>query len=151
MATKQRYIHIIALVLVCAVLIPHTVSAAAPETVQPCESYYLHLYDSYMHAPGDSKVQVWFEVFATRDFDKVGVTNIVLQESTDQVNWTTVHTFYYTDHESMTSSYAATHINYVEYEDGIVGRYYRARVTVSAWNSEGSDSRLVVTDPVRCI
>ena len=150
MTTKQWYIRIIALILVCSALLPHNISATAPEATQPCASYYLHLYTAYMHAPGNSKVQVWFEVFATRDFDKVGVTQIVLQESTDQINWATVHTFNYTDYESMTSSDAATHINHVEYEDGIAGRYYRARVTVSAWNSDGGDSRLVVTDPVLC-
>ena len=151
MTIKKWYIHVITLFLVCSLLIPTPVKAAVPDTVQPCASSYFQQYEIYTYAAGNGKIQVWYTIFGHHQMNKLGILRIVLQESADQVSWTNVATYSYADYyDEMISETAVTHFGHVDYNDGIVGKYYRARVTLYAIDAEDSETKLYVTDPVRC-
>ena len=58
----------ISLLLVMAIVLPMTVSAA----VEPRASAYLDNYNAYVYLPGDGEVRVYFNVQGTDDMDELG-------------------------------------------------------------------------------
>lgn len=75
--------------------------------------------------------------------------SILLYESTDNVNWTWVKTFYHTDYEQMLLTNAWEAVDYVEYDEAVPGRYYKAYVGIWGGPDPGGDSRYIWTSSER--
>lgn len=134
----------VACFLVMALMVPVSVSAAAPETVMPCASDYLMCYTAYVCAMGDGELEIWFEVTGTGTQEYLGVTTIFLYESTDNVNWYWVKTFRHDENAQMLLTNEWEVIDYVPYE-GVAGRYYKAYVGIWGGPDPGGDSRYIWT------
>ena len=138
----------VACILVMALMMPVSVSAAVPETVMPYASHYLMCYTAYVCAMGNGDLEIWFEVTGTGFQEYLGVTTIFLYESTDNVNWYWVDTFLNDDYEQMLLTNAWEVIDYVEYQ-GVAGRYYKAYVGIWGGPDPGGDSRYIWTSSER--
>jgi hypothetical protein len=134
----------VACILVMALMVPVSVSAAAPETVMPRASDYLMGYTAYVCAMGNGKLEIWFEVTGTGTQEYLGVMRIYLYESTDNANWYWVKYFSHTDYDQMLLTNAWDVMDYVEYQ-GVVGRYYKAYVGIWGGPDPGGDSRYIWT------
>lgn len=138
----------VACILVMALMMPVSVSAAVPETVMPYASHYLMCYTAYVCAMGNGDLEIWFEVTGTGTQEYLGVMTIYLYESTDNVNWTWVKTFRHADYEQMLLTDAWQNIDYVPYE-GVAGRYYKAYVGIWGGPDDTGDARYIWTDVER--
>lgn len=138
----------IALTLVLLLLIPMTANAAVNETVAPCASYYLDLYNTYICPMGNGKLQIWFEVMGTGYMDEIGTLKIMLYESSDNVNWTWKKTYLHEDYSSMLETNDYHHSSYVSY-NGTAGRYYKAYVCIWAGKNGSGDTRYMWATSVR--
>ena len=138
----------IACILVMALMVPVSVSAAVPETAMPYASHYLMCYTAYVCAMGNGKLEIWFEVTGTGDQEYLGVTTIFLYESIDNENWYRVDTFSHMDYDQMLLTNAWDVMDYVEYQ-GVAGRYYKAYVGIWGGPDPGGDSRYIWTSVER--
>ena len=140
---KKRIFRIVAIIIVLATLF----TSSAYAEVQPMRnSKYIDSYCAYLYSDKANYVQVWFEVNANIASNQVGVTQIILQKSSDLESWTPVKTFYSSAYPNMLASNAYLNVSHV---DSIVtgGYYYRAGVNIYVENG-GSDSRFITTDPI---
>ena len=135
---------IVACILVMALMVPVSVSAAAPETATPYASRYLMGYTAYVCAMGNGELEIWFEVTGTDFQEYLRVTTIFLYESTDNVTWYWVDTFRHVDYDQMLLTNAWEVMDYVPYE-GVAGRYYKAYVGIWGGPDPGGDSRYIWT------
>lgn len=136
----------VACTLVIVLMVPIGANAAAPETVAPLASDYLMSYTSYICHMGGGDLEIWYRVTGTGTQADIGVLTIMLYESTDQVNWTRVHTFRHTDYETMLAHNIFQHMSHVDYE-GTEGKYYKALVTIWAGDENNNgDARYFWTD-----
>lgn len=140
----------LALLLAIVLIIPfYAFSAAAAE---PRASYYLDAYTAYVCAMGSGDLEIWYEVYATKDWTDVGVLTIQLfvsEDNTESSNWTWVETFRHTDFEQMLVHGTWYNISHVDYE-GTPGMYYKAYVTIYAGDESTGDSRYIWTEVERC-
>ena len=139
---------VLALILVCSLVLPCYVSAAAIEPIQPYASDYLTSYNTYIYAAGGGKIQVWFSVMGTNDMDEIGVLSIRLYESTDNTNWTRVKTYSHENYSSMLAEDDFYHSSCVSYQ-GVAGRYYKAYVCIWAGKDGGGDTRYMWATSVK--
>lgn len=139
----------VACILVMAMMVPVSVSAATPETVMPRASDYLMCYTAYVCAMGNGELEIWFEVTGTGTQEYLGVLVIYLYESTDNVNWSWVKTFQHTNHEQMLLTNAWEVVDYVDYDEAVPGRYYKAYVGIWGGPDPGGDSRYIWTPAER--
>lgn len=136
---------IVACILVMALMVPVSVSAAAPETATPYASRYLMGYTAYVCAMGNGELEIWFEVTGTDYQEYLGVMSVFLYESTDNVNWYWVKTFLHEDNPQMLLTNTYCVMDYVEYDEAIPGRYYKAYVGIWGGPDPGGDSRYIWT------
>ena len=136
-------------ILVMALMAPVSVSAAAPETATPWASHYLLGYTAYVCAMGNGELEIWFEVTGTRTQEYLGVLVIYLYESTDNVNWSWVRTFHHTQNSQMLLTNVWEVVDYVEYDEAVPGRYYKAYVGIWGGPDPGGDSRYIWTSSER--
>lgn len=141
---KFPAVRLLALLLVIVFI--HPVSATATSVGTSRASYYLNSYNTYIYPAALGKIQVWFSVTGITYMDDIGVLNIQVYESTDQINWTWVDTFKYGSYSSMLGHDDYYHSGYVEYQ-GTIGRYYKAYVTIWAGKDGGGDTRYMWTQP----
>ena len=146
MKNRKRtiFVQFVACMLVMAMVVPVSVSAAVPETVMPCASDYLMCYTAYICAMGNGDLEIWFEVTGTDTQEYLGVTTIFLYESTDNVNWYRVDTFSHADYDQMLLTNEWDVMDYVPYE-GVVGRYYKAYVGIWGGPDDTGDARYIWT------
>ena len=129
-----------AFVLIVSCLFPCPVSAAMPDTVEPCASYYLTSYSAYVYVTDSGEVQVWFDVMGTGWMDEIGALSIMLYESSDGVNWTWIETFLHEECDTMLFCddwYISSHVSC----QGSTNRQYKAYVCVWAGKNGDGDSR----------
>lgn len=138
------FISLVAIILAFSLLMPTTVGAAVPETVAPAASDYLVSYTTYICSIGNGVLQIWFRVTGTGDMENLGALDIRLYESTDNSNWYWVDTFSYEDYPHMLSHDDSHHMSFVEYQ-GVVGRYYKALVTIWSGGDTEGDARYMWT------
>ena len=149
MQNKSCFMKAVVIVLVIALMMPVSVSAAMPETAMPLASAYLAAYTAYVCAMGNGELEIWFDVTGTRTQEYLGVMSILLYESTDNVNWTWVKTFYHTDYEQMLLTDTWEVIDYVPYDEAVPGRYYKAYVGIWGGPDDTGDSRYIWTPSER--
>ena len=124
-----------------------TVPVSAQEQSTWSSSYFAAL-QTYICRVNETGFQIWFDVTATRRMEKLGVSEIQLQESVNNAQWTTVKTYTLESYPQMQESNTASCVNYVSYI-GSKYYFYRACVTFYAKNSTGQAEMELYTSPVR--
>lgn len=147
---NRLFIKIIATILAIILFTPFHAHAAVPETVSPMASAYLASYTSYICPMGDGELQIWFRVTGTGTQDYLGTLIIQLYESTDNENWTWVKTYRHNEYDTMLAQNTYAHMNYVPYDEGVPGRYYKAYVGIWGGPGDTGDARYIWTDVVIC-
>ena len=147
--TQRRYtwfVKTVACILSIILIVPFGASAVVTDTIEPRASDYLASYTSYICHMGGGELQLWFRVTGVRPLADIGVLNIQLFESTDQVNWTCVETYqYYNYGDTMLAHNTGHHISYVTYE-GRLCKYYRAYICIWGGDEDNGDARYIWTD-----
>lgn len=136
---------IICMLLVAVLLL--SIPAAAAENAEPRASSFFGSTDVYLYQTSSTQFQAWFEVSALGIMDKVGASEIKIQESSDGQNWTTVKTCTMASYSNLICNNTGFHASYVSYT-GTTGRYYRAKITLYAENSTGVGERIRYTSSI---
>lgn len=131
----KRFIQLICITLVFATVLSTTAFAA--ENMEPRASNYFVESSVYFWHVSGSQYQIWFDVTAKGGMTELGTSKIVVERSTDLVNWTPVKTYYKSSYPQMTTTDTTfMYANYVTYYP-TSGYAYRAIVTLYAKNSSG--------------
>ena len=91
----------------------------------------------YLHKTSSKAFEAWFEVTAPRTMDKIGASEIKIQRSTDDENWTTVATYSMSSYPSLIREDWVGHDACVSYT-GSSGYYYRAYYKLYAKDESGT-------------
>lgn len=136
----------VSVVLAIILAVPFGANATGNETVMPRASDYLASYTSYICHMGGGDLEIWFRVTGVDDWADIGVLNIQLFESTDQVNWTRVAAFQHYDYDTMLEHDTWHHLSHVDYQ-GTLGKFYLAYVCIWAGDENNNgDARYIWTD-----
>lgn len=142
---RSCFMKAVVFILVLSMVTPVGVNAAMPETVTPLASHYLAAYSAYICAMGGGNLEIWFEITGTGTQEYLGVMTIYLYESTDNVNWTWVKTFRHIDYEQMLLTNAWYVMDYVDYDEAVPGRFYKAYVGIWGGPDDTGDARYIWT------
>lgn len=142
----KRISRIICILMAAVMLL--TVPAAAAENAEPRASSFFMSSDVYLYQTSSTKFQAWFEVSALGIMDKVGASEIKIQESSDDENWTTVKTCTMDSYSNLIDENSGFHASYVSYT-GTTGKYYRAKITLYAENSTGTGTWIRYTTSIQ--
>ena len=126
--------------LICmllAVVMIFAVPATAAENAEPRASNYFGSSSVYLYQTTSTKFEAWFEVTALGIMDKLGASEIKIQRSSDNSNWTTVKTCSMSSYTNLICEDTGSHASYVTYT-GTTGYYYRAKITIYAKDGTGS-------------
>jgi len=113
-------------------------------------SDYICDYSADVSAASGGRIIVGVSVDALGYMTQVGASSITIYKSSDQINWSPVKTYSYTNYPSMMTSgyyYFADAVTYY----GTAGYYYLAMVTCYAGDANGHDTRLYTTSGTRAI
>ena len=116
---------------VLAVIMLFTVPVSAMENTDSRASSFFGSSSVYLYRTSSTTFQAWFEVSALGVMDKVGASEIKIQKSSDNENWTTVKTCTMANYSNLICENTGAHASYVSYT-GTSGYYYRARITLYA-------------------
>ena len=141
---KSAIIRIAAMLLIVALTLPIGAQAAVPETVQPCASDYLDMYNAYIYPAGGGKIQVWFTVTGTGYLEALGALTIQVYESTNNSTWKLVRAYSHNNNPDMMGYNDYYHSGHVDYQ-GVAGRYYRAYVSIWGGGMTVGDNRYFYT------
>lgn len=100
-------------------------------------SVFFSAYDSFLRNPSGTIIRIWFDVMGNGTMDEIGASSIVLERSSDGVQWTAVKTFLPENYPKMICENTSIAYDYVVYS-GSYGYYYRAYVEFYAKNSRGT-------------
>ncbi len=131
----KRFSRMVCLLL--AVVMILAIPVAAMENENARASSFFGSSDVYLYKTSSTKFQAWFEVTAPTGMDKLGASEIKIQESSDGENWTTVKTCTMANYSNLICENTGTHGSYVSYT-GTIGKYYRAKITLYAKDSTGT-------------
>ena len=135
----------ICILLVCVMMFTTTAFAAGP--VEPRGSNFFVCSSVYFWNTSGRNYEIWFDVTSKGTMIELGASEIVVQRSTDEQNWTTVRTYYMEDYSQMTESNSYTYANCVPFT-ATSGYAYRAIVMLYARNSSGRGYMQEVTATV---
>ena len=122
---------------VLAVIMLFTVPVSAMENTDSRASSFFGSSSVYLYQTSSTTFQAWFEVSALGVMDKVGASEIKIQKSSDNENWTTVKTCTMANYSNLIRENSGIHASYVSYT-GTSGYYYRARITLYAKDGTAS-------------
>lgn len=142
----KRFSRMVSLLL--AVVLVLAAPAAALENENSRASSFFMSSDVYLYKTSSTKFQAWFEVSALGTMDKVGASEIKIQESSDGTNWTTVKTCTMANYSNLIDENSGFHASYVSYT-GTSGKYYRAKITLYAENSTGTGTWIRYTSAIQ--
>ena len=142
----KRFIQLICLLLILSSILG--VSASAVEEIQPWGSNYFGSRLGYLIKTSTTQFQIWFEVTSMSTMLELGTSEIVVQRSTDESNWSDMMTFYKSAYTQMTGNNTADYQNYVSYT-GTSGYYYRAKIWFYARNSNGTAEYSYTTGSIK--
>lgn len=131
----KRFTQVVCILLVVALLVPFSVLAAENDNSR-ASNFFTASSVYFWHVSGSS-YQIWFRVTGVGTMQKIGVSKIVVEHSTDEVDWTPVKTYLMEDYSQMTCENTTSHSGYVPYT-ATSGYSYRAVVTLYAKNSSGT-------------
>ncbi len=139
----KRFLRSVCLILVFAMVFSTTAYAA--ETVDNRASNYFMASSVYFwHVSGNS-YQIWFDVTAVDTMNKLGVSKIKVERSTDEVDWDKVCTYEMADYSQMTNTNTGHYLNYVPFT-ATTGYSYRAVVTLYAKKGNGTAEMTETTE-----
>ena len=141
----KRFTRCICILLVCVMMF--TTTAFAAETVEPRASDFFAASSVYFWNTSGRNYQIWFDVTAVGTMTELGVSEIKVQRSTDERNWTTVRTYYKENYSQMVEANTGHHDDCVPFT-ATAGYAYRAIVMLYARNSSGSGYMQEVTATV---
>lgn len=141
----KRFSRLICMMLAAVMLL--AIPAAAAENAEPRASSFFGSTDVYLYKTSSTQFQAWFEVSALYTMDKVGASEVKIQESSDGENWTTVKTCTMANYSNLICENTGFHASYISYT-GITGKYYRAKITLYAENSTGVGERIRYTSSI---
>lgn len=140
----KRIFRTVCIILVLTMVLSTTAFAA--ETVAPRASNYFGSSSVYFWHVSGSQYQIWFDVTAVTGMSELGTSQIIVERSTDLVNWSEDATYYKSSSPQMTTQNTSVrYANYVTYYP-TSGYAYRAIVTLYAKNSSGYGEMDVVTE-----
>lgn len=139
----KKFTQCICILLVCVMMF--TTTAFAAETVEPRGSNFFSASSVYFWNTSGRNYEIWFDVTAKGTMTELGASEIVVQRSTDERNWTTVRTYYKEDYSQMTDDNTFGYANCVPFT-ATAGYSYRAIVMLYARNSSGSGYMQEVTE-----
>ena len=122
---------------VLAVIMLFTVPVSAMENTDSRASSFFGSSSVYLYQTSSTTFQAWFEVSALGVMDKVGASEIKIQKSSDNENWTTVKTCTMANYSNLICENTGFHASYVSYT-GTSGYYYRAKITLYAKDGTAS-------------
>lgn len=140
----KKFIQIICLLVVISTLV--AIPAYATEQSERA-SLYFAAYRAYCHAASSTTIEVSFNVIGASVMDEIGASEILVQQSSDQINWTTVKTFSRAYYSEMIATNRGTHGATLSCNVDS-GYYYRAFVTFYAKNSSGFGEKYYYTDVI---
>ena len=139
----KRFSQIVCIILVVATFFCLTASAVEPANSR-ASMYFAGSSVYFWHTSGNS-YQIWFDVTAVSRMTELGVSEIRVKRSTDEVDWETVATYYKSDYPQMTTKVGtAGYSNYVPFT-ATTGYSYYAEVTLYAKNSSGTGEMIEYT------
>ena len=141
----KRFSRLICMMLAAVMLL--AIPAAAAENAEPRASSFFGSTDVDLYKTSSTQLQAWFEVSALYTMDKVGASEVKIQESSDGENWTTVKTCTMANYSNLICENTGFHASYISYT-GITGKYYRAKITLYAENSTGVGERIRYTSSI---
>lgn len=140
----KRISQIICMILVFATVLSTTALAAEP--LEPRGSNYFMSSSVYFWHVSGSQYQIWFDVTSKSSMTELGASQIIVERSTDLVNWEPAGTYYKSSYPQMTTKTTTVdYANYVTYYP-TTGYAYRAIVTLYAKNSSGYGEMDEVTE-----
>lgn len=142
----KRVSRMVCLLLVVVMVLAIPVAAMENENAR-ASSFFMSS-DVYLYRATSTKFEAWFEVTALGGMDKLGASEIKIQESSDGENWTTVKTCTMSNYSNLICNNTASHASYVSYT-GTVGKYYRAKITLYAENSTGTGAWIRYTSSIQ--
>ena len=143
---KNRIIAMLLAFTIVVSFMPHTVFAQEEESNDTKASSYLNMYTASLSSKGiTGKLTLAYQVFATRDMEKVGVWGIIVRNNDGtiyQIIWgttanglSTTNTWYH---------YGSYTLNLTS------GNSYYCSVIFIAEDSNGGDTRRITTQHVTC-
>lgn len=135
--TNSLFLRIAAFCLVLVLAAPIPVQAAAKETATPRASDYVTAYNTYVCRVGTrGEIQIWFELLATGNMDKLGALSIELYEVNSNGTLTYIKTFECDDYASMLRYNNDYIFSYVSYMGSTTKTY---RVYTHFWAGKNGD------------
>ena len=134
-----------ALLTVC---ILSSILCTAASAITARSSDYLDSYVAGVTAEGNGKIIVSAQVDAIINATEIGVSDVYIYESTNDIDYTCVEEYHYEDYPDMMGSGRHFHRDVV-FHEGTPGKYYYAAVYVYVGNSTGGDTRRYETASVR--
>ena len=131
----KRFSQIVCIILVCSMVFATT--ALAAEGTDSRASNFFGASSVYFWQTSGNNYEIWFEVTAVGTMQKLGASQIRVQRSTDERNWTTVRTYNMEDYSQMIDTNTTLHGACVPYT-ATSGYSYRVIVTLYAKNSRGT-------------
>jgi hypothetical protein len=131
--SMKRKTYWICIALILTLLLNISVLA---ESATPYASSFFVSYDATTVAVAFRTFNVYFDVVAKGGMTELGVSSIIIQQSSDQTNWSEVKTCLPASYPQMIEENTHAVCNYITCT-GIPGFYYRAYVTFYAKNSTG--------------
>jgi len=131
----KQFIKCTCLLLVFSILLSVPVMAA--ETTEARASSFFGSSSVYLYKASSKTFQAWFDVTCVRIMDKIGASEIKIQRSTDNENWSTVKTCSMDDYPNLICEDESTHSACVTYT-GSSGYYYRAYIKLYAKDETGT-------------
>ena len=120
----KRFSQVICLLVVLSVI---SITPAYALESSTWGSNYFNSFLAYLHPTTGKQFQIWIEVDTIRTLDKLGASEITVQRSTDNSNWTDMTTYTKSVYTGLVASNAFHHEAYVTYS-GSSNYYYRAKV-----------------------
>lgn len=131
----RRFVQLVCLLLVLSTVM--SMPALAATNDMPRGSSYFTSRLGYLHQTHPTIFRVWGEVVATGTMDKLGMSSITIQRSSDNQNWTDVKTYTKENNSNLVRENTASHEAYVTYV-GTAGYYYRAKIWFYAKKGTGT-------------
>lgn len=140
----KKFVRIISIILLLVTIITIPTYALDQEGRA---SLYFSSYRAYCYLASSTTLEVNFTVVGAGVMDEIGASQILVQQSTDQTNWTTVRTFSRYYDSGMIDTDAAYHGTTLSCTVDS-GYYYRAYVTFYAKRDSGYGEKNYYTEIV---
>lgn len=114
-------------------------------------SAYLSSYSARLKALSGGEIAVVVDMDGAGTMDEIGATEIHIYESTDNVSFDLVESYYSDDHPEMLWEDDTYYYDDPVIYEGIVGRYYKATVCFYAAKNNGSDTAWYTTLSKRAV